>query len=81
MSALSSVLSRYECDYMCYSVEFSPFNPRLLGVSTAQNFGVIGNGKQYILTIIIITYLFLTLVVAVKISTLYEGPLRSIIKK
>jgi peroxin-7 len=31
-------------------VEFSPFDGTRLAVSTAQNFGIIGQGKQYVLT-------------------------------
>ena len=31
-----------------YSVQFSPFDDRL-AVGAAQNFGIIGNGKQYVL--------------------------------
>jgi peroxin-7 len=29
-------------------VEFSPFEERKLACATAQHFGIIGNGKQYI---------------------------------
>lgn len=32
-----------------YSVKFSPFEEGKLAVATAQNFGIIGNGKQYVL--------------------------------
>ncbi|EFJ28727.1 hypothetical protein SELMODRAFT_93279 [Selaginella moellendorffii] len=32
-----------------YSVEFSPFSETLLAVATSQNFGIIGNGRQYVL--------------------------------
>ena len=34
-----------------YSCEFSPFNGELLAVSTAQNFGIIGTGRQYVLRV------------------------------
>ena len=30
-------------------VEFSPFEDNKIAVSTAQHFGIIGNGKQYVL--------------------------------
>jgi len=33
-----------------YAVEFSPFDEYKLAVSTAQNFGIIGTGKQYVLS-------------------------------
>lgn len=35
-----------------YSVQFSPFDDRL-AVGSAQNFGIIGNGKQYVLQVTI----------------------------
>jgi peroxin-7 len=31
-----------------YGVEFSPFRDGLLAVTTAQYFGIVGNGKQYV---------------------------------
>ena len=34
-----------------YSVQFSPFDDRV-AVGAAQNFGIIGNGKQYILQVL-----------------------------
>lgn len=33
-----------------YAVQFSPFDDRI-AVATAQNFGIIGNGKQYVLKV------------------------------
>jgi hypothetical protein len=39
-------------DCFCFhQVEFSPFEENKLAVSTAQHFGIIGNGKQYILDV------------------------------
>lgn len=35
-------------NYNAYSVKFSPFLENRIAVSTAQNFGIIGNGKQHI---------------------------------
>mmetsp|Transcript_26304 Transcript_26304/g.36345 ORF Transcript_26304/g.36345 Transcript_26304/m.36345 type:complete len:318 (+) Transcript_26304:1-954(+) len=35
--------------YNGYSVKFSPFYENRLAVATAQNFGIIGNGRQYVL--------------------------------
>ncbi len=32
-------------------MEFSPFEERRLACATAQHFGIIGNGKQYILDV------------------------------
>lgn len=29
-------------------VKWSPFDERRLAIATAQNFGIVGNGKQYI---------------------------------
>jgi peroxin-7 len=34
-----------------YSVKFSPFEEGKVAVATAQNFGIIGNGKQYVLAV------------------------------
>ena len=34
-----------------YSVKFSPFEQGKVAVATAQNFGIIGNGKQYVLQV------------------------------
>ena len=34
-----------------YSVKFSPFEDDKLAVATSQNFGIIGNGKQYVLQV------------------------------
>ena len=33
-----------------YAVQFSPFDQRI-AVGTSQNFGIIGNGKQYVLQV------------------------------
>jgi peroxin-7 len=41
--------SKFHTELTGYSVEFSPFHSNLLSVSTAQNFGIIGTGRQYIL--------------------------------
>lgn len=40
----------FKMDFNGYSVQFSPFDDRL-AVGAAQNFGIIGNGKQYILQV------------------------------
>jgi len=34
-----------------YSVKFSPFEEGRIAVATAQNFGIIGNGRQYVLQV------------------------------
>jgi hypothetical protein len=39
----------FQLDYMGYSVEWSPFDANRLAVSTAQHFGIVGQGKQYVL--------------------------------
>ena len=39
----------YQLDYMGYSCEWSPFDENRLAVATAQNFGIVGQGKQYVL--------------------------------
>ena len=35
-----------------YSVRFSPFDESRLAVGTAQNYGIIGNGKLHVLQVI-----------------------------
>ena len=35
-----------------YSVKFSPFDEGRLAVAAAQNFGIIGNGRQYVLQVL-----------------------------
>ena len=34
-----------------YSVKYSPFESNKLAVATAQHFGIVGNGRQYILNV------------------------------
>lgn len=34
-----------------YSIKFSPFEDGKLAVATAQNFGIIGNGRQYVIQV------------------------------
>ncbi|XP_047165331.1 peroxisome biogenesis protein 7-like [Vigna umbellata] len=35
--------------FNCYSVKFSPFYENRLAVATAQNFGILGNGRLHVL--------------------------------
>ena len=39
----------FQLDYMGYAVEWSPFDATRLAVSSAQHFGIVGQGKQYVL--------------------------------
>eukprot|EP00897_Mesotaenium_endlicherianum_P010692 jgi/Mesen1/9651/ME000671S09013 len=39
----------FKTNYNGYSVRFSPFVENRLAVATAQNFGIIGNGRQHVL--------------------------------
>lgn len=41
-------MGRCRTAFNAYSVKFSPFIPSRIAVSTAQNFGIIGNGKQHV---------------------------------
>jgi peroxin-7 len=41
----------YHTAFQGYSVRFSPFEEGKLAVATSQNFGIIGNGKQYVLQV------------------------------
>ena len=34
-----------------YAIKFSPFEDGRVAVATAQNFGIIGNGRQYVLQV------------------------------
>lgn len=40
----------FKLEFNGYAVQFSPFDDRI-AVATAQNFGIIGNGKQYVLQV------------------------------
>jgi len=40
----------FKMEFNGLSVQFSPFDDRL-AVGAAQNFGIIGNGKQYVLQV------------------------------
>ena len=37
-----------------YAIRFSPFEEGRIAVATAQNFGIIGNGRQYVLQVCIL---------------------------
>lgn len=39
----------FKTAFQGYSLKFSPFEDGRIAVATAQNFGIIGNGKQYVL--------------------------------
>lgn len=41
----------YKTQFNGYSVKFSPYNEGRIAVATAQNFGIIGNGRQYVLDV------------------------------
>lgn len=41
----------FKTAFQGYSVKFSPFEDGRIAVATAQNFGIIGNGKQYVLQV------------------------------
>ena len=43
----------YKTDFNGYAVKFSPFHDGRLAVATSQNFGIIGNGRQYVLQVLI----------------------------
>lgn len=43
----------FQTAFQGYSVKCSPFEDGKLAVATAQNFGIIGNGKQYVLKVCI----------------------------
>ena len=41
----------FKTDFNGYAVKFSPFEDGRLAVATSQNFGIIGNGRQYVLQV------------------------------
>ena len=41
----------YKTQFNGYSVKFSPYNEGRIAVASAQNFGIIGNGRQYVLDV------------------------------
>lgn len=41
----------YRSEFQGYSVRFSPYEEGRIAVATAQNFGIVGNGKQLVLDI------------------------------
>lgn len=38
-------MSWHRSNFACYAVEFSPFNPNLYALASAQYYGIVGNGK------------------------------------
>jgi len=41
----------YRTAYNGYACAFSPFHENRIAVATAQNFGIIGNGRQHVLEV------------------------------
>lgn len=41
----------FNTPFQGYSVKFSPFEDGKVAVATSQNFGIIGNGRQYVLQV------------------------------
>jgi hypothetical protein len=41
----------FRTQFQGYSVRFSPFEETKLAVATSQNFGIVGNGRQYVLQV------------------------------
>lgn len=39
----------FKTAFQGYGVRFSPFEDSKIAVATSQNFGIIGNGRQYVL--------------------------------
>ncbi len=42
-------MSSFRTQFQACAVKFSPFEEAKVAVATAQNFGIVGNGKQHIL--------------------------------
>ncbi len=45
----TTAATTFQLDFMGYAVEWSPFDATRLAVATAQHFGIVGQGKQYVL--------------------------------
>lgn len=45
-------MPRCKTTFNAYSVKFSPFIENRFAVATAQNFGIIGNGRQHVFEVI-----------------------------
>eukprot|EP01133_Synstelium_polycarpum_P015416 gene15416-18283_t len=45
-------MKRFKTHFSGYSVEFSPFEEQRIACSTSQHFGIIGNGRQYVLDVL-----------------------------
>ncbi|KAK5582461.1 hypothetical protein RB653_004046 [Dictyostelium firmibasis] len=45
-------MKRFHSHFNGYSVEFSPFEEQRMACVTSQHFGIIGNGRQYILDVL-----------------------------
>ncbi len=41
----------FKTQFHACAIKYSPFVPDLIAVSTAQNFGIIGNGQQLVLRV------------------------------
>jgi hypothetical protein len=44
-----TAMPSYKTAYSGYAVEYSPFEGDKMAVATAQHFGIVGNGRQYVL--------------------------------
>lgn len=41
----------FSTEFSGYAVEFSPFEETRLACATSQHFGIVGNGRQYVLDV------------------------------
>ncbi len=48
---LQTRMAPFRTAFNGYAVKFSPFEEGRIAVATAQNFGIIGNGRQYVLQV------------------------------
>ena len=48
---LPDTMPGFNTPFQGYSVKFSPFEDGKVAVATSQNFGIIGNGRQYVLQV------------------------------
>jgi len=76
-----AIIVRVLINFIWVTSNFFHFNKTPENSTTIKQTKIIFSSELILLTIIIITYLLITLVVAVKITSKIEGPIRKTLKK
>lgn len=66
MMVISIVMFEIEKSVLSFQVKFSPFLENRLAVSTSENFGIVGTGRQHILDVSIFLLIY-------SVSLMFEG--------